>query len=145
MFFACTFHFGEYLAMLCRNLCLFVYSYICYRIRMLMFYCNTKINDMTFNIHRIPFNRQNPFRYLLASILLNIPILSYFYYIVGALSLGLANYMVVLSLTRDIKNDLIAFGDRVKVEKDRTILYKSLVDFIQFHSQIKTYVRKHPH
>lgn len=85
-------------------------------------------------MHRFPFNWQNPLGYLIALTLIFISHLIFLRFIMCCLSFGIGVFVIVTSLTMDIKNDLIAFNDRTKTEPNPILLSKSLIQFVQIHS-----------
>ena len=57
-------------------------------------------------------------------------------------STGIGVYMLVSAVTKDIKNDMIAFSKCIKSEPNPVPLMKKLVDAIDFHSKVKRYKYK---
>lgn len=87
--------------------------------------------------HRFPFDMKNPIGYLLAFILLYILHINLLYFATCAFVIGVGIYMLVISVTKDLKNIVITFRDCVKTEPNPLLLSKHLFDFIQFHSNVK--------
>lgn len=57
------------------------------------------------------------------------------------LSIGIGFYMFINSLTQDIKNEMIAFSDRIEAEPNPILLTKQLDKLIEFHSTGKKCVQ----
>lgn len=53
--------------------------------------------------------------------------------------LGLQLYVLITSLTKDIKNDLNAFSQRVRSESNPVMLTKQLFHVVRFHSRVKRF------
>lgn len=64
------------------------------------------------------------------------------FYVLCCLSVAIGIYLFTTSLTEDIKNDLIAFSDNIKLERNQKELFKQLFHFIQFYSTVKGLVCK---
>lgn len=93
------------------------------------------------NFHRFPFDWKNPAGYLLAFILVYILHLTTTHFTMFPISIGIAGFRFINALTKDVKNDVIAFRDRLKSEPNPMILAKQFFNFIQFHSDTKRCVR----
>lgn len=89
--------------------------------------------------YRFPFNWKNPMGYLIAYTLLLISVLNFIYFVTCCVTLGIGIFVFITSVATDLKNELIAFADRIKIEPNPMIMIKSLHDFIQFHSNGKRY------
>lgn len=75
----------------------------------------------------------------MAFILIYIIHFNLFYFVVCGFSIGVGDFILIRSMTKDIKNVLTAFDDCVKLESNPNLLFKQLFDFIHFHSIVKRY------
>lgn len=90
---------------------------------------------------RFPFNWENPIGFSIAFILVFIIQLNFTFFMVVGLSYGIGTYILIMSLTKDIKNDLIAFNIMAKSKSKPTELFKQLFDTIQFHGAVKRCIK----
>ena len=93
------------------------------------------------NIYRLPFDWKNPIGFFVAFNIMNILHWNLCFLMISALSLGIGLYLLITSLTKDIKNDVIGFSDQIKTEPNPMILARQLFDCIQFHSTVKRYTK----
>lgn len=88
-------------------------------------------------VFRFPFDWRNPHGYLIAFSLSYVLHINVCKFLVYEVSSGAAIYMLVTSLIKDIKKNLIAFSVQVKLESNHVLLAKSFFDAIHFHSRVK--------
>lgn len=88
---------------------------------------------------RFPFNWKNPVGFLAGFALATLAHWNITHFVVCGITTGMGIFILLNSLTKDIKNDFIAFNDRLRVEPNPMILYKQLIDCIQFQSTIVKY------
>lgn len=90
-----------------------------------------------FPVYRFPFDLQNPFGFAIAFSVIFVILFNLVFYMVIAFIFGIGIYLLVTTLTKDIKNDLNSFGDLVNTKPTPTVLAKQLFDAIEFHSIVK--------
>lgn len=92
-----------------------------------------------FTVCRLPFGWKNPFGYIVAFIVVYIIQMNIIFCTVLFVNYGIGNYFLVKSFAIDLKNDVIAFNDRVKTEPNLKLSYKQFTDLIDFHSTLKRF------
>lgn len=90
---------------------------------------------------RFPFDWPNPMGFLAAFILIYIFQLNVMVLITYGICLEIGMYMLITSLTKDIKNDLFVLNEMIKLDPNPMELFKQLYDFIQFHSTVKRFLK----
>lgn len=88
---------------------------------------------------RLPFDWKNPSGFLIASILIFMLMLNTFMFMACELSTGIGTYVLVTSLTKDLKNNFSSFSQIVKSKSNAVKLMKQLIDLIQYHSTGKRF------
>lgn len=93
-------------------------------------------------IHRFPFDWKNPTGYLIAFIMEYILILNLLFFIICALCHGIGIYILIQSLTDDVKTDLKTFIALSKSKRNHVKLLKQLTAFVQFQTIVQKFVLK---
>lgn len=86
---------------------------------------------------RFPFDWKNPTGFIMVIILLSVIHLHCIHFIVSAIAIGASDFLMVTTLTKEIKSDLFAFGKLIKSKPNPVDLFQKLFDILHFHSTVK--------
>lgn len=88
---------------------------------------------------RLPFDWENPGGFLIASIVIYMLLMNLFIFMACELSTGIGTYILVTSITDDIKNEFLSFSQIVRSKRNHVKHMKQLTDLIQYHSTGKRF------
>lgn len=89
---------------------------------------------------RFPFDYRNPIGYLFAFFLQYIALLNLFFYVCCMACIGIGFFMFIISITKDIKNNLRSINEHLKKsmsEHEKSEISTQFLDTIQFHAVAK--------
>lgn len=108
---------------------------------------NSNYSDKHFFLHfyyklrRLPFNSKHPFVYLIVVMFQYIVSMYSFLLLACCLCIGIGAYLFLLSVTADIKRNLLLLNKCAKTQENhQQITLKQLADTIQLHSDSKQFV-----
>lgn len=147
--FCIRFQCWQYLRLVILNIFWWIWE-------MMLFYCHFRIGkfpkkstkpDQNFGnenwiffrffhtiFERFPFSWKDPIGYLIAFTLQSVSILDLFFFVSCCVSLGIGIYMVVTSLTEDIKIILNSINENAKFKRNRLKLSKEIYNALEFHA-----------
>ena len=86
---------------------------------------------------RFPFDWKNPIGYLIACTLQFILLIYLFHAAAFCVSIEIASYLLLISLTKDIKNTVYDMNSSQSDTKLRSTFLKQICEFVQFHANAK--------
>lgn len=93
-----------------------------------------------FSPKRFPIDLKNPFGYLIAFVLQYAAFWYVHCNIACMISIGFGSFLLLMTLIKDIKDDLHHITKSVKVKANRPQTYKKICDFIKFHAILTQYI-----
>lgn len=99
-----------------------------------------EIYRFLFLIWRLPFDTRSPIVYLIVVTYQFIVAVYTFLFMACVLSIGIGDYLFLLSATVDIKRNLRSINKCARAQKNQlNMVFKELTDVIQLHSKSKEY------
>lgn len=99
-------------------------------------------NLISLNSFRFPFDWKSPYGYMIAFILSYILHRNLLYFLICTIATATGTYTLIALLTKEIKNDLLAFRKLVKSDPNPMMYFKPLYRLIEFQWKLKRWARK---